>query len=345
MEALSMRSEKLRKGDVVEVRGAADILATLDENGDLDGLPFMPEMVPMCGQRFTVAARAERVCDTITGGPIARLMTNTVLLDGQRCDGSGHGGCAASCLVYWNEAWLRKVDGHAVPASVPAVTVDDPSAVEALRELTSRSATHGDGDSLRFRCQATQAIAASAPASGKNPIPYLRECTNGNVSFGRFVKVMARAAVMEAGNRIGKVPDPPVRGTSAKSVRTPTLDLQPGEWVRVKGREEIEATLNDKGKNRGLWFDREMLRFCGQVFQVRNRVDRLVDERTGEMIELSSDCVALEGATCSAQNSLGRWLCPRAIYPYWREGWLERVDSTVSVDLPAGHAASQPTPV
>jgi hypothetical protein len=341
MEALSMRPDKLRKGDVVEVRSATEILATLDEHGDLDGLPFMPEMIPSCGQRFTVAARAERVCDTITGGPIARLMTDTVLLDGQRCDGSGHGGCAASCLVYWNEAWLRKVARQAAPT----VAAGDPSAVEALRELTSRSATHGDGDSLRFRCQATQAIAASAPASGKNPIPYMRECTNGNVTFGRFVKVMARAAVMEVGNKIGKVPNPPMRGTGAKSVRTPTLDLHPGEWVRVKSREEIEATLNDKGKNRGLWFDREMLNFCGQVFQVRSRVDRLVDERTGEMIELSSDCVALEGATCSAEHSLGRWLCPRAIYPYWREGWLERVDSSVAVDLPAGHATSQPAAV
>jgi hypothetical protein len=336
-----MQSDKLRKGDVVEVRSAAEILSTLDEHGDLDGLPFMPEMIELCGQRFTVAARAERVCDTITGGPIARLMTDTVLLEGQRCDGSGHGGCAASCLVYWNEAWLRKVDHE----SAAGVSRDAPSVVEALRELTSRRASYADGDSVRFRCQATQAIAASEPTSGKNPIPYVRECTNGNVSIGRFVKVMARAAVMEAGNRIGKVPNPPVRGTTTKSVRTPTLDLQPGEWVRVKSREEIEATLNDKGKNRGLWFDREMLTFCGQVFQVRGRVDRLVDERTGEMIELSSDCVALEGATCSAENSLGRWLCPRAIYPYWREGWLERVASSVTVGLPAVHTTSQPTPV
>ena len=56
-----MRSGKLRKGDVVEVRSAAEMLVTLDEQGDRSGLPFMPEMIPLCGQRFTVAARAERV--------------------------------------------------------------------------------------------------------------------------------------------------------------------------------------------------------------------------------------------------------------------------------------------
>jgi hypothetical protein len=29
-------------GELVEVRSAQEILATLDENGELDGLPFMP---------------------------------------------------------------------------------------------------------------------------------------------------------------------------------------------------------------------------------------------------------------------------------------------------------------
>jgi hypothetical protein len=28
---------------------------------------------------------------------------------------------------------------------------------------------------------------------------------------------------------------------------------------------------------------------------------------------------------CSGEWSTQRWFCPRAIYPYWRECWLERV--------------------
>ena len=39
-----------------------------------------------------------------------------------------------------------------------------------------------------------------------------------------------------------------------------------------------------------------------------------------------NDCVILDGAFCSGERSLSRWFLPRAIYPYWREGWLERVD-------------------
>ena len=55
----------LRVGDVVEVRSAAEILATLDERGELDGLPFMPEMLRFCGRRLTVHKVAHKLCDTI----------------------------------------------------------------------------------------------------------------------------------------------------------------------------------------------------------------------------------------------------------------------------------------
>ena len=44
-------------GDVVEVKSAEEILAELDERGELDSLPFMPEMLQFCGQRFVVDVR------------------------------------------------------------------------------------------------------------------------------------------------------------------------------------------------------------------------------------------------------------------------------------------------
>jgi hypothetical protein len=279
-------------------------------------------MVPFCGGRFKVSARAERVCDTITG-PGARSMANTVLLEDRRCDGSGHGGCEAECLLYWNEAWLKRVTPA---ASAPGPCKDD-KAVAALLELVSRNTASGDNNpGPRYRCQATQAVEASVRLSAKDPRSYLREYTTGNVSLFDFTRVLSRAVVMEPAKKLRLLPDPPVAGTGPSSPRTPTLGLQPGDWVRVKKREDIEATLNDKGKNKGLWFDREMLPFCGQVFQIRQRITRLIDERTGEMIKLTSDCVTLDGAVCSGERSLGRWFCPRAIYPYWREAWLERID-------------------
>ena len=55
----------LRVGEVVEVRNEAEILSTLDRDGRLDGLPFMPEMLQFCGQRFRVYKSAHKTCDKI----------------------------------------------------------------------------------------------------------------------------------------------------------------------------------------------------------------------------------------------------------------------------------------
>ena len=84
-------------------------------------------------------------------------------------------------------------------------------------------------------------------------------------------------------------------------------------------------TLNSKLRNRGLSFDVEAIQFCGKTFRVHSRVDRIINEKTGAMIELANDCIILEGATCSGNYSCNRMFCPRSIYPYWREMWLKRV--------------------
>jgi hypothetical protein len=316
----------LRKGDLVEVRSAREILATLDEHGRWEAVPFMPEMVAFCGRRFTVAARADRVCDTIHWSG-ARSMTDTVLLDDLRCDGSGHSGCAAECRIYWKEAWLTRVK----PTDPPCLTAPDHDAEELLMQrVRPNSVTVDCSGGEKYRCQATEAFEASVALSPKDPRSYLCQWTMGNVSLPHFARVMCHAVVVESARNLGWSSEPSVRGSGPSSPRLATLGLQPGEWVRVKSRREIEATLNEGGKNRGLWFDREMLRFCGEVFQVRQRVTRLVDDQTGRLIELTSDCVTLEGAVCSGENSPGRWFCPRAIFPYWREGWLERTDPPAS---------------
>jgi len=43
-----------RTGDRVVVRSPAEILATLDMDGTLDGLPFMAEMLESCGRPFRI---------------------------------------------------------------------------------------------------------------------------------------------------------------------------------------------------------------------------------------------------------------------------------------------------
>jgi len=329
-----MRDAELRHGDVVVVKGAAEILATLDEEGALEGLPFMPEMVQSCGRRFVVDKRADKICDTIhyTG---SRRLPSAVLLDDLRCDGSRHDGCQAECRTFWKEAWLRRVDGAAEPATPPA----DEQASAALLQLTmshtKRTVSSEGKTEVRYRCQATELHGASQHLKLWDPRPYVRECQNGNVPVGRFLRVMTRAAVQEPLRKLGLVPEVHLPGTrTATKNPEPTLDLQAGERVQVKSKEEIAATLDAKGRNRGLWFDREMLPYCGGVFEVRRRVSRFVDDRTAKIIELKSEAVTLQGVVCSGDLSLRRWFCPRAIFPFWRESWLRRVDAGVKPGAP-----------
>ena len=86
----------LRNGDIVEVRSASEIIATLDALGKLDGMPFMPEMVSYVGRRFRVSRRVEKICDTIAATG-SRRMRDTLYLEDLRCNGSHHGGCQAGC--------------------------------------------------------------------------------------------------------------------------------------------------------------------------------------------------------------------------------------------------------
>jgi hypothetical protein len=85
-------------------------------------------------------------------------------------------------------------------------------------------------------------------------------------------------------------------------------------------------TLNAGWKNRGLRFDVEMLPHCGSEKRVLRRIDRIVDEKTGRLIRLPQTSVILDGVVCSGNLSTNRMFCPRAVYPYWREIWLQRAD-------------------
>ena len=112
-----------RAGDRVIVRSPEEILSTLDAEGTLDGMPFMPEMLEWCGKSFRVDRRAEKTCVDAPPSehPNRRFAANdTVFLDELRCDGSSHDGCKQGCKIFWKEAWLRSDDS--VDASTRALS-------------------------------------------------------------------------------------------------------------------------------------------------------------------------------------------------------------------------------
>jgi hypothetical protein len=329
------RERPLRPGDIVEVKSPAEIFATLDEDS-IDQMPFMAEMLQHTGKRYTVSRRVDKICDTVTATGSRRLEA-TVYLDDLRCDGSAHGGCQAGCRLYWKEAWLRQVDAHA-PA--PAVTPEPSPELDAVLEAGAHTVRDGEE---RWRCQNTESVKATTQLRVfKDPGQYWREFRNGNYGRLRFLWLASRALVWEVAHRLGLTDQNPLRGPEAKAPEYEPLDLQPGEFVRVRSPEEITAMLDDSGHNRGLSFDREMLRYCGQTLRVKARVNHIIDESSGRLITIKRDAIILEGGVCSGECSTGRWFCPREIYAYWREAWLERVDAPVEVAAPSTNGATLP---
>ena len=313
----------------MEVKSAAEIIATLDAEGALDNMPFMPEMVRHVGRRYVVSRRVDKICDTVAATG-SRRMYGTVYLENLRCDGSGHGGCQAGCKIYWKEAWLRRVDDG--PGS-PGASDGEGAELERLAQAGTRAVGEGGDQAPKlWRCQATDAFKASEPLKTSNLWQYWREFRNGNFQPLRFLVLLVRGFVMEVASRLGLLKALPLQGPGNPPSPAQLLNLRPGERVRVKPPAEIAATLDEGGFDRGLSFDREMLPYCGRTYRVKDRVEQIIDDRTGRMIKIPKDSIILDGPVCSGVRSTGRWFCPRKIHPYWREAWLERAEEAEGAD-------------
>lgn len=329
----------LKPGDMVVVRSAAEIMATLDENASLGGLPFMPEMLEHVGKRYRVSRRVAKICNTagkVPGGPSSsRRMRRTVFLEDLRCDGSGHDGCQAGCRTYWREEWLRPA------ADAEAGSNGAPQAANQELAARARGATRwfAGGDGIvddRYRCQATEAPAASEPLSPADPRQYVREVTCGNASALHVASVLGSTGAQRALTRLRVLAawaasafgrESASEVAPANGARPASNAIRPGDRVRVRPWSEIAATLDARGRNRGLYFDdHEMTLYCGGTYDVRARVERFIDDRTGKMIELSTDCLILDGVVCTGEHSKCRLFCPREIYSFWREDWLVPVE-------------------
>ncbi len=115
---------KLCIGEWVQVRSKEEILQTLDGEGRLEGMPFMPEMFAFCGQKFQVYKIAHKTCDYSVYPYRTRRLRRSVHLQ-TRCDGAAHDGCEAGCLLYWKEDWLKAVSEEAA-ADIPQRIVARP---------------------------------------------------------------------------------------------------------------------------------------------------------------------------------------------------------------------------
>lgn len=299
------QKRKYYREQLVEVKRSSEILQTLDADGKLDGLPFMPEMAAYCGAQIRVHRRADRTCVPEKG---FSQMNSAVFLHESRCDGSYHNGCERACLLFWKEEWLtpatgaRKVDADAA--------AQDAAATRTLVQLTT---VRGD----RFVCQATELASATRGVFSRWDVrPFLLEIFHGELTIGGFITIVARTIVNRVFGRGAKMV---LVGTPGKKSRG-NLELRAGEWIRVKSVKEIQANLDAKGGNCGLAFRPTMHDAIEKRYQVAFPVRRIIIEETGKMVHLSNT-VALKGVTCQGACVAN---CPRNEYLYWRESWLQR---------------------
>ena len=175
-------------------------------------------------------------------------------------------------------------------------------------------------------------------------IPCLPHFSTGNADFEpqplvlRVKRVLARPwnyhvkkylkrfqrFVQERKNR--SKPVNPVQTIEAHGPESPVL--KPGDWVRVRSREEIQSTLNSWKELKGCAFLEEMWQYCGTTQRVLQSMQRFLDERDYK-VKKCNGIILLEGVLCHGTPVFGR--CDRCCHLFWREEWLEIVRPGASV--------------
>jgi hypothetical protein len=289
------------------VRELGEIRATLDGEGELERLPFMPEMARHSGQSTVVSAVMTKICGggrgmrTVLGGPL-------ILLDDLRCDGGDHGQCNRRCTLLWKPAWLRPEEEGSAQDPGGGLAGVAPSAWP-YRTRAENGA---------YRCQATALPRATLSTSTpKKLLLALQDLRQGEWSISSLAGVYLQTLA----HRLGSLRRRAAGITRSRRTPVERLGLRPGDWVEVKSLAEISATLDRNGRNRGLEFSRYMIPFCGGTYRVDALMENFIDERSGELRRLENT-VLLEGVTCGGETTSGP--CRRAELLYWREIWLRR---------------------
>jgi len=262
-----------------------------------------------------------------------------------RCDGSAHDGCQAGCELFWKEAWLRPISRSVTDAGAKA---EDVNPISEISEGTARKWTRLPSPAgckePKYVCQATQLYGITTQIKWWDLRQYIEDYTSGNVGLWRIFSGFLYSMyynLSQAGIGLGPAMAwfydkicflwggslfPRRTGTIPVGQSTPSvsLNLRPGELVRVKSHREILRTLDSSSRNRGLLWDAEMSPFCGGTYQVLRRVSRIIDEKSAKMVDMKNPCIVLDSVFCQSRYSGCRMFCPRGIYSYWREIWLER---------------------
>ncbi len=179
-----------------------------------------------------------------------------------------------------------------------------------------------EGEKLDI-CQ-LQGVIRSSPAAGWNEEKGLSFVVRIKRALKRRLSVRLEKRIKNAiGFKFGIFARGRGKAKTAKSIPgiQASQHLNAGDLVRVRSREEIQATLDRWRSLKGCAFLDEMTRYCGTTQRVLKRVERFIDEKDYRL-KKARGIVLLEGVLCSGTGVTGR--CDRACFFFWREEWLEK---------------------
>ena len=192
----------------MRIKSAEEIAATLDADGTLDALPFMPEMAPFCGRTFVVRSSAHKTCDSVNRTGL-RAMDAAAHLEGLHCDGSAHGGCQSRCPLYWKDEWLEPVPPAERDAAVSTRQRENqhegpthPAGAELQRKATRSVLIRGrDPSNGTYSCQGTEVFEATAQLPWWSPRQYVDDVRSGNITLAATVGEDTRPQARGRGRR------------------------------------------------------------------------------------------------------------------------------------------------
>jgi len=306
-------------GDIVEIRPWPEIRATLDERGLLDELPFMPEMLAMCGQRAVVFRCMHRLFDYRKSRRM-RHMDGAVLLVRAVCNGAQHGHCEASCHTIWKTQWLRQVP--------PGVAGTTPAPSDGARDNTAGiAAPKRNAASQAYFCQLTQLHEASRPVRRRSAAEVLMPLVSGNVALPAYILGWLTHIFNNVQHRRQGVGYPALELITAEAATGDEEPIRAGDHARVRSAAQIRGTLNSQFMHRGLWFEPDMLKYCGRCYPVQAEVRNLIDIVTGEMLTMKTPAYILKGVHFSGE----RQMFNSQFEPlFWRSVWLKRDEAAAS---------------
>lgn len=184
----------LKAGDLVRVRSEAEIMATLNQKGKLKGCGFMKNNGQhlYCGSIQRVHSVVNLFIDERDMSAV-RKAKGLVMLEGVVCEGGeGIGRCDRSCLMFWREEWLEKIEQ---PLSQPEnrVIISKPQGkpVSSSNAASVHSKVPKAGDLVRIKSE--QEIMGTLDNDGKlKGCSFIRSMAPYCESHQRILKPMER---------------------------------------------------------------------------------------------------------------------------------------------------------